>query len=113
VVEAAEDPGEAAARELHEETGLTATGGRLLLTYRTSSDPPGAYDLVVCLFELAAAGELRAEPESAARWFDPAGIEDPHPTLRRALADAQVRIDDDDAVSAALSAAGIRMERIC
>jgi len=111
-VESGEGVSQAAARELHEETGLTATSGRLLVTYRTSSDPPGAYDLTVFLYDLVANGELRSEGGSKVRWFDPASIEDPHPTLRRALADAHVPADDDDAIAAALAAAGIRMERL-
>lgn len=111
-VESTEGAIQAAARELHEETGLTATSGRLIVTYRTSSDPPGAYDLTVFLYGLVANGQLRAEAGSAVRWFDPAALVDPHPTLRRALADAHIRTDDDDAIAAALAAAGIRMERL-
>jgi len=111
-VESGEGVGQAAARELREETGLTATDGRLLLTYRTSSDPPGAYDLTVFLYELAAGGELAAEGGSRVGWFEPGALEDPHPTLRRALADAHIRTDDDAAIAAALAAAGIRMERL-
>jgi len=111
-VESAEGVSQAAARELHEETGLIATDARLLVTYQTSSDPPGAYDLTVFLYAMVASGELSAESGSKVGWFDPAALENPHPTLRRVLADAHIRTDDDDGIAAALAAAGIRMERL-
>jgi len=111
-VEPAESVSQAAARELREETGLITTDARLLAAYRTSSDPPGAYDLTVFLYRLVATGELRAESGSEVRWFDPGEIPDPHPTLRRALLDASVRVDDPADVAAALAAGGIAMERL-
>lgn len=102
----------AATRELHEETGLTGTAGRVLAVYETRSDPPGRFDIVVFLYQVIATGALQAESGSEVRWFDPEGLADPHPTLRRALLDAGVRADDPLAIDAALTAAGIRMDRL-
>lgn len=112
-MEAAENVAQAARRELREETGLAAaTDGRMLAAYRTSSDPPGAYDLTVSLYQLVAAGDLLAESGGRVQWFDPGAIPDPHPTLRRALLDAGVRDDDPAAIAVALAAQGIAMERL-
>lgn len=111
-VERDEGVGHAATRELLEETGLTGAGGRVLAVYQTRSDPPGTFDVVVFLYQVIATGALRGESGSEVRWFDPEGLADPHPTLRRALLDADVRADDPRSIDAALAAARIRMDRL-
>jgi 8-oxo-dGTP diphosphatase len=111
-VERDEGVSHAAARELHEETGLTAMDGRVIAVYQTRSDPLRDYDLIVFMYQVVASGELKAESGSKVQWFDPGEIPDPHPTLRRALVDAGLRQDDPVAIDAALAAAGIRMERL-
>ena len=102
----------AAARELHEETGLVLVGARLVAQYQVRSRPPGAYDIGVFVYTGTATGRLIAEPGSEARWFDPRALRDPHPALRRELLDAGIRADDAGAIEAALAAAGIAMERL-
>ena len=102
----------AAARELREETGLEATDGKVIASYQTRSEPPGEYDMTVFMFALAAHGKLRAERGGKAEWFAPDAIPDPHPALRRQLFDAGLGHDDERAIERALSAAGIRMERL-
>ncbi len=111
-VEPNEGVSHAAMRELHEETGLTATDGRVIATYETHSEPPDGYDLTVFMYAVTATGDLKAEGGSKVAWFVPADIPDPHPALRRQLFDAGVGQDDDDAIAAALAAAGLRMERL-
>lgn len=102
----------AAARELREETGLEATDGKVIAAYQTRSEPPGDFDMTVFMFDVAARGELRAEAGSKVAWFVAEAIPDPHPALRRQLFDAGVGQDDERAIDDALSAAGIRMERL-
>lgn len=103
---------QAAARELREETGLTAGTAQVVAIYQTRSDPPGRFDIVVFLFDVRASGTLNAERDSEVRWSDPGDLDDSHPTLRRALFDAGVREDDQASIDAALTAAGIRMDRL-
>ena len=94
-------------REVREETGLTMSDASYVTGYRTSGE---GYDLTVLMFRGPATGTLAPEPGSDARWFDAAGIPDPHPALRRQLFDAHFEHDDARAIDAALADAGITME---
>jgi 8-oxo-dGTP diphosphatase len=96
-------------REVREETGLTLTDAAYVTAYRTSGD---GYDLSVLLYAGPATGTLVPERGGDARWFAVDAIPDPHPALRRQLLDAGARQDDERAVEAALSEAGINMERL-
>ena len=102
----------AAARELHEETGLVLADARLVALYQVRSDPPGAYDVVLFLYAGSATGTLSAEPGSEATWWDPATLRDPHPALRRELRDSGIGADDPATIATALVTAGIAMERL-
>lgn len=102
----------AAARELHEETGLTLAGSGLVVRYRLRSRPASRYDIALFLYRGTASGTLRPEPGGAARWWDPAEIIDPHPALRQELHDAGIGSDDPRSIRAALAAAGIALERL-
>jgi 8-oxo-dGTP diphosphatase len=103
---------QAVGRELHEETGMVATDGRVIATYQTRSDPPGDYDMTVFLYLVTATGALRPETGSRVEWFAPAEIPDPHPALRRQLFDAGIGSDDEGRIEVALREAGIQMERL-
>ena len=96
-------------REVREETGLTLTDAVYLTGYRTSGD---GYDLTVLMYRGSAEGTVVAERGSDARWFAADAIPEPHPALRRQLFDAGIGDDAASAVSAALAAAGIGMERL-
>ena len=96
-------------REVREETGLTMTDAQYVIGYRTSGD---GYDLTVLMYRGPAEGALVAERGGEARWFDVDAIPDPHPALRRQLFDAGIGQDTRDTIAAALSEAGIVMERL-
>ncbi len=66
-VEADETPSQAAARETHEETGLTVAVGPLLGVYPFDDDPRGA-GLLVTYLARPIRGELRAGDEGEAHW---------------------------------------------
>ena len=91
-------------REVREETGLTMTDPAYVAGYRTSGD---GYDLTVLMYRGPATGALVPERGSEVRWFDIDAIPDPHPALRRQLADAGLAVDDEASVAAALDRAGI------
>ena len=93
-------------REVREETGLTLTDAHYVAGYRTSGD---GYDITVLLYQGSVTGTLVPEHGGAASWFEPGGIPDPHPALRRQLFDTGVRPDDDVSIRAALHDAGIKM----
>ncbi|HUQ16648.1 MAG TPA: NUDIX hydrolase [Candidatus Saccharimonadales bacterium] len=102
----------AAARELHEETGLVLAEPRLVAQYQVWSEPPGGYDIALFCYRGSATGVLAQEAGGRARWWDPGILDDPHPVLRQELHDAGIRSDDPAAIAAALAAAGTRMERL-
>jgi 8-oxo-dGTP diphosphatase len=111
-VERDEGVSHAAARELREETGLEATDGKVVAVYQTRSDPSGAFDMTVFMYDMKAEGELKAERGSDVRWFDAASIPNPHPALRRQLFDAGIGRDSEAEIVDALATAGIAMERL-
>ena len=96
-------------REVREETGLTMTDAMYVAGYRTSGD---GYDIDVLMYRGPVEGSLVPEHGSDARWFEPDAIPDPHPALRRQLFDAGIGAEDPAAIEAALSDAGIQMERL-
>ncbi|GAC1698265.1 MAG: hypothetical protein NVS9B6_08130 [Candidatus Limnocylindrales bacterium] len=102
----------AAARELHEETGLILVGPELVAQYQVRSEPPGRFDIALFCYRGSATGVLAPEAGGAARWWDPGMLVEPHPALRQELHDAGIGADDPAAVAAALAAAGIVMERL-
>lgn len=102
----------AAARELHEETGLRLAGSGLVARYRLRSLPAGRYDLGLFLYRGTVSGTLSPEPGGEARWWDPELLPDPHPALRQELHDAGIGKDDPASISAALAAAGIALQRL-
>ena len=91
-------------REVREETGLTMTDAAYVAGYRTNGD---GYDLTVLMYRGPATGALAPERGSDARWFALDAIPDPHPALRRQLADAGLAADDEVSIAAALERAGI------
>ena len=91
-------------REVREETGLTMTDAVYVAGYRTSGQ---GYDLTVLMYRGPATGSLAPELGSDAQWFEVEAIPDPHPALRRQLADAGVGADDEASIAAALGTAGI------
>jgi 8-oxo-dGTP diphosphatase len=95
-------------REVREETGLTMTDAVYVAGYRTSGE---GYDLTVLMYRGPATGALVPERGSDVRWFAVDAVPQPHPVLRRQLVDAGVGRDDERAIAAALSDAGVRMER--
>jgi len=107
-----EGPAAAAARELHEETGLLLSGSGLVARYRLRSHPAGRYDIALFLYRGTASGTLTPEPGGEARWWDPALLPDPHPALRQELHDAGIGSDDPASIRASLAAAGIALERL-
>ena len=104
--QAAEDESavHALVREVREETGLTMTDAVYVAGYRTSGE---GYELTVLMYRGPATGSLVPERGSDARWFEVEAIPDPHPALRRQLADAGVALDDEASIAAALGTAGI------
>ena len=102
----------AAARELHEETGLRLAGSGLVARYRLRSLPAGRYDVALFLYRGTVSGVLTPEPGGDARWWDPALLPHPHPALRQELHDAGIGSDDPASIRAALTATSISMERL-
>jgi ADP-ribose pyrophosphatase YjhB (NUDIX family) len=87
--EADEPPEQAARRELHEETGLTATLEGLLGAYHYTDDPRGAGLLLVYRASCADLGALAAGDDADdARFFAPEALPPiSHHTHQRALED--------------------------
>ncbi|HEX4743330.1 MAG TPA: NUDIX hydrolase [Candidatus Limnocylindria bacterium] len=110
-VERDETVGGGARRELLEETGLALEDPRLVAVYEVMSEPRGAFDIVLFMYEGTALGDPKAEAGSQVRWLDPneAGL---HPAMRRQLFDARLREDDPLAMAADLLALGARMFRL-
>lgn len=110
-VERDETVGGGARRELREETCCELEDPKLIAVYEVMSDPRGAFDIVLFMYEGTALGEPTPEPGSQTNWLDPneAGL---HPALRRQLFDAGLRDDDPLAIAADLLAVGARMFRL-
>lgn len=97
-------------REMREETGCELDGVAYVTSYEIDERTQD-FRAVVHLFRATAIGEPRPEPGSAVRWAGPreAGF---HPALRRELADAGLRREDDATLTAALRATNVSMRRV-
>jgi 8-oxo-dGTP diphosphatase len=101
---------EALRREMREETGCELADVRPVATYEVDERTED-FRALVHLFAARAIGEPRAEDGSAVRWSSPAGAGF-HPALRRELADAGLRIEDDRALGATMRATNVTMRRV-
>jgi 8-oxo-dGTP diphosphatase len=101
---------EALRREMREETGLEITDVRPVASYLVDERTQN-FRALVHLFHAKAEGEARAEHGSAVRWALPtdAGF---HPALRRELADAGLRPEDEDALERAMRYTDVTMRRL-
>ena len=108
------DPGESVEaglrREMREETGCELREVRHVATYEVDERTQD-FKALVHLYRGTAIGAPRAEPGSGVRWTSPA---DPgfHPALRRELADAGLRVEDDAALAEAMRATSVSMRRL-
>ena len=97
-------------REMREETGCELEALKPVATYEVDERTQD-FRALVHLYRGRALGEPRAEAGSAVRWAVPidAGF---HPALRRELADAGLRPEDDAALTAAMRATNVTMRRV-
>lgn len=97
-------------REMREETGCELDGLRHVATYEVDERTQD-FRALVHLFRASALGVPRAEQGSAVRWASPSesGY---HPALRRELADARLRAEDDGALDEAMRATNVTMRRV-
>ena len=109
-VDAGESVEDGLRREMREETGCELAGLRDIATYEVDERTQD-FRALVHLYRATAIGEPRAEERSAIRWSSPteSGY---HPALRRELADAGLRSEDDAALDRAMSAATLTMRRL-
>jgi len=116
-VEDGESPEDAVRRETREETGCELTQLAHIATYevddnhRGASPPEDPPRTILHLYRGTAVGEARAEDGSAVRWSPPDGS-GYHAALRRELADAGLRREDDQRLARALSTTNVTMRRI-
>ena len=97
-------------REMREETGCDIDDIRSVATYEVDERTQD-FKALVHLFRATARGEAKAEDGSAIRWASPteAGY---HPALRRELADAGLRTEDEAALAQALNTTNVSMRRV-
>jgi 8-oxo-dGTP diphosphatase len=97
-------------REMREETGCELDDIRRIATYEVDERTQD-FKALVHLFGAKGRGAARAEDGSAIRWASPteAGY---HPALRRELADAGLRAEDEAALADALKATNVTMRRV-
>lgn len=97
-------------REIREETGCDIDEIRAIATYEVDERTQD-FKALVHLFRARAVGDPRAEDGSAVRWASPkeAGY---HPALRRELADAGLREEDDATLEQAIGATNVTMRRV-
>jgi 8-oxo-dGTP diphosphatase len=109
-VEAGESPEDAVRRETREETGCELTDLAHIATYEVDESTEDFLALVH-LYRATAVGDARPEDGSAVRWSaaDASGF---HAALRRELADAGLRREDDGRLARALSATNVTMRRV-
>ena len=109
-VEDGESPEDAVRRETREETGCELTDLAHVATYEVDESTEDFLALVH-LYRATAVGDARPEDGSAVRWSaaDGSGF---HAALRRELADAGLRREDDARLARALSATNVTMRRV-
>src|SRR5256885_14538150 len=97
-------------REMREETGCELDDIRHVAAYEVDERTQD-FKALVHLFSARAIGEPRPASGSRVRLIAPtdAGL---HPALRRELADAGLRQEDDRALEAALRATNVAMRRV-
>lgn len=96
-------------REMREETGCDIDDVRAVASYEVDERTQD-FKALVHLFRATARGETKAEDGSAIRWASPADA-GYHPALRRELADAGLRAEDEAALAQALRATNVSMRR--
>jgi 8-oxo-dGTP diphosphatase len=109
-VEDGESPEDAVRRETREETGCELMQLAHVATYEVDESTED-FRALVHLYRGTAVGEARAEHGSAVRWSHPDGS-GYHAALRRELADAGLRREDDDRLARALSSTNVAMRRV-
>ena len=109
-VEDGESPEDAVRRETREETGCEIAQLAHVATYEVDESTED-FRALVHLYRGTAIGEARAEDGSAVRWSSPDGS-GYHAALRRELADAGLREEDDQRLARALSTTNVAMRRI-
>jgi len=97
-------------REMREETGCELDELRHIAAYEVDERTQD-FRALVHLFRARATGEPRPENGSAVRWSSP-GDTGFHPALRRELADAALRVEDENALAQALAATNVSMRRV-
>jgi ADP-ribose pyrophosphatase YjhB (NUDIX family) len=102
---------EAVRRETREETGCELEDLRLVATYEVDERTQD-FRALVHLYAARAVGEPRAEAGSAVRWSSPSEMTY-HPALRRELADAGLRVEDERALTEAMRVTNVAMRRVC
>jgi len=109
-VDAGESIEDGLRREMREETGCELDDIQRVATYEVDERTQD-FKALVHLFGAKARGHARAEDGSAIRWASPteAGY---HPALRRELADAGLRAEDDATLAEAMNATNITMRRV-
>jgi 8-oxo-dGTP diphosphatase len=109
-VQEGETPEDAVRREAREETGCELAQLAHVATYEVDERTED-FRALVHLYRGTAVGEARAEDGSAVRW-SPADGSGFHAALRRELADAGLRREDDERLGRALSATNVTMRRV-
>jgi 8-oxo-dGTP diphosphatase len=109
-VEDGESPEDAVRRETREETGCELMQLAHVATYEVDESTED-FRALVHLYRGTAIGEARAEDGSAVRWSPPDGS-GYHAALRRELADAGLRREDDDRLARALLSTNVAMRRV-
>ena len=101
---------DAVRRETREETGCELEELRPVATYEVDERTQD-FKALVHLYRARAVGTPRPETGSAVRWSSPT---EPtyHPALRRELADAGLRAEDDASLSRALLLTNVTMRRM-
>jgi 8-oxo-dGTP diphosphatase len=109
-VEDGESLEDAVRRETREETGCELTQLTHVATYEVDESTEDFRSLMH-LYRGTAVGDARAEDGSAVRWSaaDGSGY---HAALRRELADAGLRHEDDERLARALRATNVAMRRV-
>lgn len=109
-VDAGESLEDGLRREIREETGCELADVRHVAAYEVDEQTQD-FKALVHLFTARAIGEAKAEHGSAVKWASPtrSGY---HPALRRELADAGLRKEDQSALSAAMRSTNVTMRRV-